>query len=114
MRVLIVEDDKTVSEFLKGFLENAGYEVQIVECLNEALDVVKTRPVPSVVLCDLILPDGDGKKLVKHIADKQLHINTIILSSDGEKLKDTHMFGFPVMEKPINLRKLTYYLSVAR
>ncbi len=58
-RVLVVEDDERVRQFLIRALEREGYEVEAVAGGNEALERQRSSPFDLVVL-DLMLPDADG------------------------------------------------------
>jgi DNA-binding response OmpR family regulator len=59
VRVLVVEDEPAVSQFIRQSLEEAGYEVGISENMADADTVARNRE-PDLVLLDRMLPDGDG------------------------------------------------------
>jgi CheY-like chemotaxis protein len=62
-RALVVDDDASVREFVRGALEGAGYRVE--ECAAGAGCVEKARAFrPDVVLLDLVLPDANGGELL--------------------------------------------------
>ncbi len=60
-RVLIVDDERVISDTLLKIFSNAGYEVRAVYSAEEAIDVVrKTRWIPQFTLVDVHLPGMNG------------------------------------------------------
>src|SRR5258708_9797137 len=64
MKVLIVEDDRRLGEFLKQGLLECRYTAAWVRTCNEASDALAETPFDVIVL-DLSLPDGDGLDLLR-------------------------------------------------
>jgi CheY-like chemotaxis protein len=58
--VLVVEDDRDVRESLVAVLEDAGYEVLSAGDGRAALELLRTAPLPSIILLDLMMPVMDG------------------------------------------------------
>ena len=84
--VLIVEDEYVNSELLKAYLEN-DYELIFAETGGEALEIIRARSETlSLVLLDLILPDINGREILRRIKqDSELaRIPIIVLTSDVE------------------------------
>ena len=63
-RVLVVEDDKRISNFIKTVLEANNYDVIVAQTGAEAYSMV-TSQCPDVVILDLGLPDMDGMKILQ-------------------------------------------------
>ncbi|MEH2324554.1 MAG: ATP-binding protein [Nostoc sp.] len=66
IRVLIVDDDEDIRDFLGFVLEQAGAEVSIVTSAIEALQAVEQSP-PDILLSDIGMPDMDGYMLIRQI-----------------------------------------------
>jgi carbon storage regulator CsrA len=64
---LLVEDDGNQRELLAGFLRLAGLEVDTAGDGSDALDYLRSRPRPDVVLMDMGLPRCDGPTAVRQI-----------------------------------------------
>src|SRR2546425_3853731 len=82
-RVLIVEDEDTISEPLAEHLIREGFDPEIaatVEQANEALG----RSYPDLILLDVMLPDGDGRDFCREIR-KGSDVPIIILTARGEE-----------------------------
>ncbi len=67
-RVLVVEDDKRISNFIKTVLEANNYDVIVAQTGAEAYSMV-TSQCPDVVILDLGLPDMDGMKILKGVRE---------------------------------------------
>ena len=67
-RVLVIEDDKSIRNFMKTILEANNYEVIMAVNGAEAYSMI-TSQCPDVVILDLGLPDMDGMKILKSVRD---------------------------------------------
>ena len=69
MRVLVVEDERKISTYLKRGLEEQGYAVDTAFTGREALDYAEAAPYDIIIL-DILLPEMDGltvcRELRKH------------------------------------------------
>jgi len=75
MRILIIEDDKGISNALKELLSGFGYAVDISANLQQA-DLMLSAENFDMILLDLTLPDGDGSKLLKTVRSNKNHLNS--------------------------------------
>ena len=82
MRILVVEDEKRIADFLCRGLEGAGYAVDAAPNGAAALDHTHTTDYDLVVL-DLMLPDMDGLKVLEKIRNRKLGPPVLILSARG-------------------------------
>ena len=67
-RVLVIEDDKSIRNFMKTILEANNYEVIMAVNGAEAYSMI-TSQCPDVVILDLGLPDMDGIKILKSVRE---------------------------------------------
>ena len=88
-KILTVDNDKLILEFMYDLLSGKGYEVVKAEDGLSAIDVLKSY-VPDIVFADLVMPNIDGRKLCRIIKDMEhlSHVHVFILSSvlDEEEL----------------------------
>lgn len=68
MRILLAEDERTISRLIKQVLANAGHEVIGVQSAAEAVDYLESSSF-DLVLLDLNLADGDGMRVVAALED---------------------------------------------
>ena len=83
-RVLIVEDEQHLAEGLRFNLEAEGYQVQVVETGEAALEVLKAEPpAADVVILDVMLPGVDGFTVISEMRHTGLFIPTLMLTARG-------------------------------
>lgn len=78
MRILLAEDERTISRLINQVLTNAGHEVVAVQSVLDALEQFKAR-VFDLVLLDLHLADGDGMRLLSSLDDLGYPIPPVVL-----------------------------------
>jgi type IV pilus assembly protein PilB len=87
-RVLIVEDDRTITSVVKYFLELEGFEVVVAENGLIGLEAVK-RELPQIVVTDCNMPVMDGVAMVKALrADAQTRDISILMLTSGNTIED--------------------------
>ena len=83
VRVLIVDDEPMMTDFLKMLVESdtrePGFEVRTAAQAGRATELLQSWR-PSVVLLDLVLPDGDGLSILRRIKETDPGIEVIIVS----------------------------------
>jgi heavy metal response regulator len=82
MRILVVEDEKRIADFLCRGLQGAGYAVDAAPNGATALDHIHSADYDLVVL-DLMLPDMDGLQVLEKIRNRKLGPPVLILSARG-------------------------------
>jgi DNA-binding response OmpR family regulator len=65
-RVLVIEDEESISKPLSEALEREGFSVEIAATGEGGIDAASRRP-PDIILLDLMLPDLDGKDVCRSI-----------------------------------------------
>lgn len=82
MRILVVEDEKRIADFLCRGLEGAGYAVDSAENGATAIECVHSTDYDLVVL-DRMLPDMDGLQVLERIRGRKVGPPVLILSARG-------------------------------
>jgi DNA-binding response OmpR family regulator len=108
MRVLIVEDEKTLREGLTDLLAAAGHEVVACELAKEAI-VTGTEETFDLVLLDLMLPDLDGVEVCRRLKRVRPSLHILMLTARGSE--DDKVVGFEAgaddyLTKPFAVREL--------
>lgn len=83
-RVVVVDDDPTVREFLSDYLTENGFEVAAADG-GPALRRLLEQTVPHVVLLDIGLPGEDGLTLARFVRER-FDVGIIMVSGAGETL----------------------------
>lgn len=113
-RLLVVEDDKAIAQFLISSLSAAGMNASLSQTLQQALESFKTKK-PQLMILDLELPDGDGKELIKQLREHS-DIPIIVLSarqSEQEKVACFNLGADDYLAKPFGIQELLARVQVA-
>jgi len=105
---MIVDDEESICQSLKGILSDEGYEVLTANSGEECLDIIEEE-LPSLVLLDIWLPGMDGIETLKHIKSKYPHMQIIMISGHGtveSAVATTKLGAFDFIEKPLSLDKI--------
>ena len=114
-RILIVDDDKSLQEFLEIFLTKEGFEVAVAEDGEEALDYLSHHDV-DLILADIRMPRLDGISFLKALRKKGLEIPVIMITAYASL--DTAVAAkqegaFDYVAKPFKLAELRKLISKA-
>src|ERR1051325_2327200 len=82
MRILVVEDEKRIADFLCRGLQGAGYAVDAAPTGAAAVEHIHSTDYDLVVL-DLMLPDMDGLQVLEKIRNRKVGPPVLILSARG-------------------------------
>lgn len=80
MRILVVEDEKRIADFLSRGLESAGYAVDIAPDGHTAVNLTRDTSYDLLIL-DLGLPDLDGLEVLEKIRNRKVSPPVLILSA---------------------------------
>src|SRR6516162_7225150 len=83
MRILVVEDEKKIADFLSRGLQGAGYAIDVAQDGAEALQYSQNTDYDLLIL-DLMLPDMDGLKVLERIRSRRAGPPVLILSARGQ------------------------------
>ena len=83
-RILLVEDEPTISEPFSKALAREGFDAVVAGTLAEARRAVERRE-PDLILLDLRLPDGDGRDLARELRSRS-RVPIIMLTARGTEL----------------------------
>jgi DNA-binding NtrC family response regulator len=93
VRILVVDDDKAICEYMETFLTRDGYDVKTLSNPETAPEEVKTGGYHLVVL-DLMMPGMDGVEALKRIRKVDSDVAVVIFT------------GYPSLETAVQSMKL--------
>ena len=105
MRILLVEDNRALSEGLVAILRGSGYAVDVVSDGASADAVTATENFDLVIL-DLTLPEMDGLDVLRSMRARQNKAAVLILTARGtqeEKIKGLDLGADDYMIKPFDV-----------
>ena len=108
MRILIVEDERTLCDTIARSLRNLAYSVDCCHDGQEALDLLNVEAFDLVVL-DLNLPRIDGMTVLRELRKTDCETKVLILSARGEvsdKVAGLDAGANDYLTKPFHLEEL--------
>ena len=106
-RILVVEDERHIAEGLRFNLEAEGYQVEVVDTGEAALDLMKPGPSAfDVVVLDIMLPGKDGFQVMSELRHGGQFIPTLMLTARGhpeDVLKGFEAGADDYLTKPFEL-----------
>jgi two-component system, NtrC family, nitrogen regulation response regulator NtrX len=105
--ILIVDDESSIRQSLKGVLEDEGYKVMAADSGESCLDLLRHRSF-DVILLDVWLPGMDGLEALQKIKEADDGAEVIMISGHGTietAVRATKLGAFDFLEKPLSLEK---------
>ncbi len=105
--ILIVEDEESISSFVKMYLEREGFNVTVAPTGEAAIKALDGPPVDLVTL-DLMLPDMDGLDICRTVRSTS-NVPIIMLTArdeDIDKIVGLEVGADDYVTKPVNAREL--------
>jgi two-component system, OmpR family, alkaline phosphatase synthesis response regulator PhoP len=106
-RVLIIEDEKKIADWLAAFLQQANFEVITANDGQTGLHLAEHKK-PNIVLLDLMLPDMDGLDICRIIRQRS-DVLILMLTArieDTDRLIGLEMGADDYITKPFNPREV--------
>lgn len=106
-RVLVVEDDAATSRAMRLLLQHHGYDVQVCSTIAESMNYLGADP--DYVLLDLMLPDGDGARVLEHIRHNRLHSEVVVVTGVSEPAwhkRVQRLHPKKVLRKPVDVSQI--------
>ena len=106
-RVLVVDDDRTITDVLARYLGQAGFEVLLAHDGASAIDLAK-RNDPALVVLDIMLPPPDGLEVCQRLRLTST-VPIIMLTALGEetdRLAGLELGADDYLTKPFSPREL--------
>lgn len=83
MKILLIEDEQRLADFLVRGLQSEGYNIEAIMTINEAMPMIRSTE-PDLVILDRLLEDGDGLKVCRDIRSMGLPCKILMLSALSE------------------------------
>ncbi|MBI3592090.1 MAG: response regulator transcription factor [Nitrospirae bacterium] len=105
-KILIVEDEKKISDIIKAYLERDGFKTAVANTGQSALNLIRDKF--DLIILDLMLPDIDGETLCSSVREFS-DIPIIMLtakSSEDDRVKGLGIGADDYVVKPFSPREL--------
>ena len=106
--IYVVEDNESIRETIKAYLELAGLTVQEFPGIKGVLESLEFK-TPKLCILDVMLPDGNGFSLAKKIRDAKPDIPFLFLTareSESDRITGLELGAEDYIVKPFSTREL--------
>jgi signal transduction histidine kinase len=114
-RILIIDDEPSIREFLGAALGDRGYVVATAEDGHAAVEKVRGGRY-DVALCDLLMPGIDGLQTIERIREIQPDLQVIVMTAHGtleSAIASIRQGVFDFLQKPLELEEVLFSIGKA-
>ena len=107
-RILVVDDETSISDLISTSLRFVGFDVRTAATGSQALAVAEEFK-PHAIVLDVMLPDQDGFEVCRQIRNEGVNVGVLFLTAkDGmeDKVAGLTIGGDDYMTKPFSLEEL--------
>lgn len=106
-KVLVIEDEDVIREYLEYELSNAGFEVISACSGNEAIKLLRNLKV-DVIISDFRMPDGNGNVVLNFAKDLDYRPSFFFISADSTFVSDqsSNEFITKIFTKPFEINEI--------
>ena len=108
MKILIIDDERSIRNSLKEILMDEGYEVDVAEDGTLGLSMVEKEKY-SVIFCDIKMPGIDGVEVLEKIIDMGVDAAVVMISGHGDITTAVECIkkgAFDFIPKPLDLNRI--------
>ena len=116
-RILLIDDDSNVANYVKFRLQKKGYELHHIDNGLDGVEAIKNLK-PDLVILDMMMPGIDGREVAEIVKENNLmDLSRIIVLSgkeESEEVKALFELGIhDYLQKPINIDNLVIRIERA-
>jgi two-component system, cell cycle sensor histidine kinase and response regulator CckA len=115
IRVLVVDDEPQICEFVSRVLDDAGYQVTTAGDGPGAIALVAERGAPDLLLTDFMMPQMNGDELAARLRQSLPDLKVLYLTGYSQALFDNRALlweGEAFLEKPCSPAELLEGVSM--
>jgi len=114
-RILVVDDERSISDALGMILSQLGHHVDSAKSIQEATELLKGSPY-DLIFMDLRLPDGSGIDLLTHVKSDTPYTEVVVMTAHGSldiTIEAIKRGAFYYLEKPFTPHQVTTLIDRA-
>lgn len=109
MKILIIEDEKELAKDIANYLSGENHLCEFASTFNQAIEKIELYAYDCILL-DLMLPDGNGLKILEMLKEQNKQDGVIIISAKNsieDKVKGLQIGADDYLTKPFHLSELS-------
>jgi DNA-binding LytR/AlgR family response regulator len=113
-KILVIEDDESINDSIKEFLENEDFQVFSASNGREGLNLA-LKECPDLIVCDILMPGMNGYEVLSELSKKEADIPFIFLTAKIERddiRKGMEIGADDYLTKPFKLEELLKAIEV--
>ena len=114
-RILIVDDEPVVVEFVERVLETVGYQLMTATSGEQAIQLCTKQGIPDLLVTDMKMPRIEGDELASRLRQQEPDLKVLYLTGFADLLfKNKEMLwdGEAYLEKPCTINGLLEAVSL--
>jgi len=111
--ILIIDDEQTQREVLKGYLDKKGYRTFTASSGNEGISFAKEEQI-DIILSDFKMPDKTGLEVLEEVKKINPEISFVLMTAYGtieNAVKAMRLGAYDYLTKPVDLDELDLLLE---
>src|SRR5512133_2677517 len=115
LKILVIDDEKSIRNTLKDILGFEGYQVELAENGKAGIASVQSNDF-DIILCDIKMPEMDGLEVLEQIRKIKPESTVVMISGHGTidtAVEAIKKGAFDFIEKPLDLNRLLITLRNA-
>ena len=108
MKILIIDDERSIRNSLKEILADEGYDVDVAENGAQGCSMVDKEKY-SVIFCDIKMPEMDGMEVLDRLGQMGVDAAVIMISGHGDidtAVECIKRGAFDFIQKPLDLNRI--------
>ncbi len=108
MKILIIDDERSIRNSLKEILADEGYDVDVAENGVQGCEMVDKEKY-SVIFCDIKMPEMDGMEVLDKFAAMGIDAAVVMISGHGDidtAVECIKKGAFDFIQKPLDLNRI--------
>ena len=108
MKILIIDDERSITNSLKEILADEGYDVDVAEDGAQGCEMAQKEKY-SVIFCDIKMPVMDGMEVLSELVSKGIDSAVIMISGHGDidtAVECIKKGAFDFIQKPLDLNRI--------
>ena len=108
MKILIIDDERSIRNSLKEILADEGYDVDVAEDGAQGCEMAQKEKY-SVIFCDIKMPVMDGMEVLSELVSKGIDSAVIMISGHGDidtAVECIKKGAFDFIQKPLDLNRI--------